>query len=111
MAGFDFGLVICNEEYEPRMKEVMPGAALNNLPTVKPDRQKMVARLGKGFSYNFDLMGAFSDNDFDCSKTEIDEKYENIDDIEFAVKIFVKDLKGQVERVREDPHIKKVAQL
>ena len=99
MAGFDFGLVICNEEYEPRMKEVMPGATLDNLPTVKPDRQKMVTRLGKGFSYNFDLMGAFSKNDFDCSKTEIDEIYENIDDIDFAVKMFVKDLKGQVERV------------
>ena len=99
MAGFDFGLVICNEEYEPRMKEVMPGATLDNLPTVKPDRQKMVARLGKKFFYNFDLMGPLSQNNFDCSKTEIRDLYENIDDIEFAVKIFVKDLKGEVEKV------------
>ena len=81
------------------MKEVMPGATLDNLPTVKPDRQKMVARLGKGFSYSFDLMGAISKNDFDCSKTEIDENYENIDDLDFAVKIFVKNLKGQVDKV------------
>ena len=98
MAGFDFGLVICNEEYEPRMKEVMPGATLDNLPTVKPDRQKIVSRLGKTFFYNFDLMGPLSQNNFDCSKIEISEFYENIDDIELAVKIFVKDLKGKVEK-------------
>ena len=99
MAGDNFGLVICNEEYEPRMKEVMPGATLDNLPTVKPDRQKMVTRIGKKFFYNFDLMGPLSQNNFDCSKTEIRDLYENIDDIEFAVKIFVKDLKGEVEKV------------
>lgn len=43
-------------------------------------------------------MGPLKLNNFDRSKTEISDYYENIDDLNFALEVVAKDLKGYVEK-------------